>query len=317
MSQSEMKRIFINFSFALILLNIVTNTSVIGQTVSDMNQVKINNDSGTDQYYCNQDETEVIETVEHFLFAAGNYNLEAMSQMMIDNANVGSVRLKDGERVINAMTIQDFFEGVKNRITRPYFEPVKEYTIHLNDDHLAFVRADATLYVYGVPQSHNMDYFTLMKDGYSWKFLSLSYSATPVPDDEKVFDLQIFGKSYAQAWCSQKPEYVSFFFTEDGSLTVNDGKPAVGRNEISKVAESFMTAFPDIIVLMDSLVITPNGTEFHWTFTGTNTGPNGTCKNVKIHGVEVWQLENGLIRESKGSFDTEEYDRQIKYGIEK
>ena len=91
--------------------------------------------------------------------------------------------------------------------------------------------------------------------------------------------------------------------SEDGSLSVNDGKPATGRNEISKVAESFMTAFPDIIVSMDSLVQTSEGTEFHWTFTGTNTGPKGTGKKVKINGVEIWQFDdNGLIKKSKGRF---------------
>jgi predicted ester cyclase len=310
-----MKRTFIIFSVVLILINLVTAPSISGQAVSDMNQVKINNDSGTNQYYCTQDETEVIETVEHFLFSAGNYDIDAISKMMTDHANVGNANLKDGERVINTMTVQDFFDVIKQRTARPYFEPVKEYTIHLNDDHLAFVRADATLYTFGVSQSQNMDYFILMKDGESWKFLSLSYSATPIPEDEKVFDLNIFGKSYAQAWCSQKPGFVSLFYSENGSLSVNDGKPAVGRNEISKVAESFMTAFPDIIVSMDSLVTSPKGTEFHWTFTGTNTGPDGTGKKVKISGVEIWQFENGLIKESKGSFDTEEYNRQVKSGV--
>jgi len=78
-----------------------------------------------------------------------------------------------------------------------------------------------------------------------------------------------------------------------------------------------MTAFPDIIVSMDSLVTTSEVTKLHWTFTGTNTGPKGTGKKVKISGVEIWQLDdNGLIKESRGSFDTEEYDRQIKYGFE-
>jgi hypothetical protein len=311
-----MKKKFINFSAVVFLLNLVNSTSIIAQTVSDINQLKIINDSGTDQFYCTQDESEVIETVEHFLFFAGNYNLKAMSEMMTEHANVGIVKFKDSESVISTMTIKDYFDGVKKRTTRPYFEPVREYTIHLNDDHLAFVRADATLYAYGVPQSHNMDYFTLMKDENSWKFLSLSYSATPIPEKEKVFDLQIFGKSYAQAWCSQKPDFVSLFYVEDGSLSVNEGKPAVGRNEISKVAESFMTAFPDIIVSMDSIVTTSDVTEFHWTFTGTYTSPNGTGKKVKISGAELWQLdENGLIKESKGSFDTEEYERQVNYGV--
>jgi len=119
-----MKIIFINFFVILITLNIVTTKGLYGQTVSDMNEVKIINDSGTDQFYCTQDESEVLEAVEHFLFVAGNYNLEAMAKMMTENANVGIVRFKDGESVITTMTINEYFDGVKNRTTRPYFEPV-------------------------------------------------------------------------------------------------------------------------------------------------------------------------------------------------
>jgi hypothetical protein len=98
---------------------------------------------------------------------------------------------------------------------------------------------------------------------------------------------------------------------------VNSGTPALGMNEISKVAKSFMTAFPDIVVKMDSLTTTSEGIKFHWTFSGTNTGPGGTGKKVKISGFELWQLDDGgLIKESKGSFDSEEYERQLKYGVD-
>jgi hypothetical protein len=127
-----------------------------------------------------------------------------------------------------------------------------------------------------------------------------------------------FGKRYAQAWCSQKPDNVSSFFSENGSLTVNNGTPAIGREAISKVALSFMTAFPDMIVSMDSLPTTPKGIEFHWTLTGTNTGPDGTGKKVRISGFELWQLDDkGLIKESQGSFDADEYNRQLMYGVDK
>ena len=126
-----------------------------------------------------------------------------------------------------------------------------------------------------------------------------------------------FGKNYAHAWCSQKPDSVAAFFAESGSLTVNNGTPAVGRTAIAKVAESFMTAFPDMIVNMDSIATTSRGVEFHWTLTGTNTGSNGTGKRVRISGVEIWQLdENGLVKESKGSFDADEYNRQLQYGVD-
>ena len=263
------------------------------------------------------EEKEIISAVEHFLVAAGNYNIDAMDEMIVEKAILGIVRLKDGKWEISNLTIEEYFEEVKNRKIRPYFEPVMDFTIHIDNGHLAFVRADAILYAYGESQSRNIDYFTLIREDGVWKFLSLSYTATPITEDEKEFDLNIFGKSYAQAWGSQRPDFVSFFYSEDGSLTVNDGIPAVGREEISKIAESFMTTFPDIVVTMDSLVTTTAGVKFYWTFTGTNTGPNGTGNKVRISGYELWQIDDGgLIKESKGSFNSEEYERQLKYGAD-
>ena len=125
-----------------------------------------------------------------------------------------------------------------------------------------------------------------------------------------------FGKKYSMAWCSQKPESVAAFFATNGSLKVNADSPAVGLGAITKVAQGFMTAFPDMIVAMDSLVTKPNGTEFHWTLTGTNSGPGGTGNKVKVSGLELWHFdEDGLIQESIGSFDADEYNRQLKVGV--
>lgn len=125
-----------------------------------------------------------------------------------------------------------------------------------------------------------------------------------------------FAQKYAEAWCSQKPESVAAFFAVNGSLKVNNNEQAVGREAIAKVAESFMTAFPDMKVAMDVLIPSDIGTEFHWTLTGTNTGPNGTGKSVRISGVELWQFDDkGLIKESIGSFDADEYARQLENGV--
>ena len=131
-------------------------------------------------------------------------------------------------------------------------------------------------------------------------------------------DLTIFGRKYAEAWCSQIPDRVASFYAENGSLKVNNGPPSVGREAIAKSAEGFMTSFPDMVVTMDSLVAKPEGVEFHWTLTGTNTGPNGTGKKVSIRGFELWQInEVGLVGKSIGSFDTAEYNRQLQYGVGK
>jgi uncharacterized protein (TIGR02246 family) len=126
-----------------------------------------------------------------------------------------------------------------------------------------------------------------------------------------------FAQRYAQAWCSQNPESVAAFFAENGSLRVNDGPPAVGRAAIAEVARGFMRDLPDMIVTMDEVTHASDGTKFHWTLTGTNTGPGGTGKRLRINGYELWKInEDGLIGDSKGHFDTAEYERQLKHGVD-
>ena len=125
--------------------------------------------------------------------------------------------------------------------------------------------------------------------------------------------LKEFAKRYAKAWCSQNPESVAAFFAERGSISINSGPPAVGRAAIAREAEAFMTTFPDMIVTFDKLEPRQNATAFHWTLTGTNSGPGGTGKRVRISGYELWQIgDDGLIAESLGHFDAAEYERQLK-----
>jgi hypothetical protein len=70
-------------------------------------------------------------------------------------------------------------------------------------------------------------------------------------------------------------------------------------------------------VLMDDLLVQDRGTEFHWTFTGTNTGPGGTGNRVRISGFEEWTIgDDGLIAQSQGHYDQAEYDRQLERGVE-
>ena len=129
-------------------------------------------------------------------------------------------------------------------------------------------------------------------------------------------ELSQFAQRYAKAWCSQNPENVATFFAENGSLNVNDGPPAVGRAAIAELARGFMRDFPDMVVTMDDLSREPNRTVFHWTLTGTNTGPGGRGKRVRITGYELWQLDkDGLIENSKGHFDSADYERQLKHGV--
>src|SRR5438552_13482025 len=103
-----------------------------------------------------------------------------------------------------------------------------------------------------------------------------------------------------------------------------------------------MRDFPDMVVTFDKVVREPRGTVFHWILTGTNTGPGGSGKRVRISGYELWKIDNGaggsratwtgmpervgeqggesindgLIAESKGHFDSAEYERQLQQGVD-
>jgi len=66
-------------------------------------------------------------------------------------------------------------------------------------------------------------------------------------------------------------------------------------------------------VQMDSMAIEGGRPVFRWTLTGTNTGPGGTGRAVKISGYEEWALgADGLIEESRGHFDAADYQRQLQ-----
>ena len=126
-------------------------------------------------------------------------------------------------------------------------------------------------------------------------------------------ELEKFAQRYAETWCSQDPKKVAAFFAERGSISINNGVPAVGRAAIAKEAQAFMTTFPDMVVTFDKLEPQLNATEFHWTLTGTNSGTGGTGKHVRISGYELWKIDNdGLIAESKGHFDNADYEKQLR-----
>lgn len=117
---------------------------------------------------------------------------------------------------------------------------------------------------------------------------------------------------YTSAWCSQDPASVAAYFAESGTLTINAGPPAVGRAAIAASAQSFMTSFPDLVVTMDDLRVDGRTAVYHWTLSGTNTGPGGTGNRVRVSGREEWTLDaDGRIETSLGHFDEHEYARQL------
>jgi len=143
--------------------------------------------------------------------------------------------------------------------------------------------------------------------------LMLSACLIACPQERKVNEskLKDFATRYTAAWCSHDPAQVASFFAPNGSLRINDAAPSVGRDAIAAAAKGFVTELPDLVVRMDSLTTDRGRTRYHWTLTGSNTGPGGG-RSVRISGYEDWRIgDDGLIAESQGRFDAADYARQL------
>jgi hypothetical protein len=122
-------------------------------------------------------------------------------------------------------------------------------------------------------------------------------------DDRTVRE---FAQRYAEAWGTHDPAQVAAFYAPAGSISINGGP----QTPIADAVNGFISAFPDIQVFIDDVVLKGETVEFQWTFTGTNTGPDGTGKPVRISGFEEWMFgEDGLVAESKGQYDQAEYEQ--------
>lgn len=135
------------------------------------------------------------------------------------------------------------------------------------------------------------------------------------PSSHRMTDAELhdFATRYAAAWSSQDPVRFASFYAPDGGISANSDTPAIGRDAVTAVARSYMTAFPDMQVQLDSLGQDGDTAIFYWLWTGTNTGPGGTGAAVRLHGYERWTFSpDHLIHRSEGHYDEADYQRQLQ-----
>ena len=149
----------------------------------------------------------------------------------------------------------------------------------------------------------------------AWLAIVLLAACQPESPQQPADELDDFAERYAAAWSGQDPAAFAAFYAEDGTLRINDGEPSTGRAAIEATARDFMTSFPDMTVMLTRLERNGEYVDFHWRWTGTNTGPGGTGAPVDLEGFERWTLdEDGLILYSQGHLDEDEYQRQLEAG---
>ena len=77
--------------------------------------------------------------------------------------------------------------------------------------------------------------------------------------------VRVLAERYTAAWCSRDASRVADYYASNGSLSINDDAPAAGRSTITEAAQGFMTAFPDMKVLMDGLLVYGDRAVYQWT----------------------------------------------------
>ncbi len=124
-----------------------------------------------------------------------------------------------------------------------------------------------------------------------------------------------FARRYTEAWCSHDPDRVASFYATDGRIVINDGEPSNGRAAVAEMARGFFDGFPDLVVRMDKIRTSGSYCVYLWSLEGTNSGPDGTGNRVQVSGWEYWRMsDDGLVAESKGHFDAEDFQRQLAGG---
>jgi steroid delta-isomerase-like uncharacterized protein len=115
---------------------------------------------------------------------------------------------------------------------------------------------------------------------------------------------------YLEIWNDGNLDLVDELYAPDFVWHVVDiGEDVVGTAAFKEMVTSFRTAFPDIQVTFDEVLVAGDKTVLRWTMTGTNTGPlqdlPPSGQPVQLHGVaishavegktaEVWQHYNQL-----------------------
>lgn len=295
------------------IFTILTVFFISGQLIQAQTELTEKPASDQKEKIMNAEEEKIKAVWEKILIAVGNDNGKELAALTFNKAVIGWTYLQDGIWLNKEVTVEEYLKMMtEDKNPKPILEFTKSFDISVTEERMAMVIAETIISQFGVPRSREINHIIMMKEKDDWKLFSIAWTVHRLPEEDRKFDLNLFARNYAQVWGGMRPAFVAMFFEENGTLQVNDGDPAPGREAISNVAKSFMTKFPDMKVSFDSLTTDANGVKFYWTLTGTDAGPGGKGNKVKISGYELWQLgTDGLIKNSKGYFSTEEYNRQL------
>jgi uncharacterized protein (TIGR02246 family) len=214
-------------------------------------------------------------------------------------------------------------EDLEHRVLRCTFPPGVGHERHYHRAHFGYAVVGGRVRINDASGTREVDLSTgssYTSDGVAaHDVLNIGNSTVVylIVEPKDMTDVTALATRYAAAWSGSDPVAFASFYAENGSLRINDGEPSIGREAIAQMAAGFMTNFPDMVVRLVKVTREGEHINFHWRWTGTNTGPGGTGNAVDLQGFEQWRLDDdGLIVESRGHMDDAEYQQQLNAGVD-
>lgn len=123
-----------------------------------------------------------------------------------------------------------------------------------------------------------------------------------------------------ECWNNKNTAALDKITVENFTRKMNGIQVAKNQLEMDAHMQVFFTAFPDLLVEIDSIFVKDNQTFTHWHFTGTNTGIYGenraTGKKVKISGHSTIKFDrNGKMLGEEVFFNELEMLQQLGYTL--
>ena len=116
-------------------------------------------------------------------------------------------------------------------------------------------------------------------------------------------------QGHCAAWTDKRPDIVASQYAEKTQMAMNGGDAMTSQAEIAEMASGFMTAFPDLVLSLDTVLAADHHMVYAWTFEGHH---KETGKLVRFSGWEEWDLDDNLkVTRSFGWYDSADYERQI------
>lgn len=112
------------------------------------------------------------------------------------------------------------------------------------------------------------------------------------------------------------PAAVSEFFASDFVSHQPGDETVRGRAAWQELVTSYLTAFPDYRLTIETVVAQDDHVAVRWTATGTHRGAYrgvaATGLHVKIAGIEIDRIADGRVAESWSEFNREGLVEQLR-----